>query len=293
MCDFYIESATAADGVRLRDTGARGWPPWAMEVRAADPLNEREPWTARPRASWLTVCCNWAPTSARPDVRRPHRCLALSRPVPEREPHPSRTPASQRDHRPRGWDNTPRVTRYRVAVRACGATTPRELARLIGRLAGGGRDLTSSGGGQAREGGSVTGGYEGESVSGSCGVLRGRWRRISRFVEGAPEREVVTEVEESRVQQGPWPWTCELAEMSATACVRPSRGDGSRSKSGRLDARRLTMQELPLANGPTCLRRLRKSFGEVMRNEPGGSVGLLYPGYGAVVLGRSSSERPR
>jgi hypothetical protein len=148
-CDFYIDQATAADGIPYWDTGAPGLPrlgDWAG--RPADPFNEHEPVdssAAAIAAQGLLRLGRYLADKNTAEARRYIQAgLTVARALFD-EPYLSTDPAHQGlllhsvYHRPNGWDTIPEGRKV-----PCGESSMwgdyhgRELALYLQRLAGAG-----------------------------------------------------------------------------------------------------------------------------------------------------------
>ena len=153
VCDFYIESATAADGVPYWDTGAPGLAAMGdWRSVPADPFNEREPVDSSAAAIAAQGLLRLGTYLG--EQRYVSAALTVASAL-FAAPYLSESPTHQGlllhsvYHRPRGWDNIPPGHSI-----PCGESSmwgdyhARELALLIGRLAGGGPYLTFFSGGE-------------------------------------------------------------------------------------------------------------------------------------------------
>ena len=151
-CDFYIDAATARDGIPYWDTGAPGllalgdW-----RSRAADPFNDHEPVDSSAAAIAAQGLLRLAQVMAARgrDGTRYHAAGLRVLEVLLDEPYLSTVPTHQGlllhaiYHRPNGWDHVPEGARIpRGESCMWGDYHLRELALYVQRLAKGGPYLT-------------------------------------------------------------------------------------------------------------------------------------------------------
>ena len=156
--DFYIDAATAADGVPYWDTGAPGLAALGdWQARAADPFNEHEPVdssAAAIAAQGLIRLGRALDGRGEQGARYTQAGLdVLATLVDETGPYISADPAHHGlllhsvYHRPNGWDHVPAGSRIpRGESSQWGDYHLREAALLVRRLAKGERYLTFYGG---------------------------------------------------------------------------------------------------------------------------------------------------
>jgi len=146
-CDFYIDSATAADGVPYWDTGAPGLAALGdWQQRPSDPFNDREPVDSSAAAIAVQglLRLGRALKARQEDGSRYEQAglAALETLIDERGPYLSADPGHQGlllhsvYHRPNGWDHVPAGSRIpRGEATQWGDYHLREAALLVRRLA--------------------------------------------------------------------------------------------------------------------------------------------------------------
>ena len=151
-CDFYIDAATASDGIPYWDTGAPGLPALGeWWNRPADPFNDHEPVdssAAAIAAQGLLRLGRSLSARKQTGARYEQAGLAVLRTLID-EPYSSKSPAHQGlllhsvYHRPNGWDHVPAGSRIpRGESSQWGDYHLREAALLVRRLARGEPYLT-------------------------------------------------------------------------------------------------------------------------------------------------------
>lgn len=156
-CDFYIDAATAADGIPYWDTGAPGLSALAdWRARPADPFNEHEPVDSSAAAiasQGLLRLAHLFEDRREEGSRYGQAGLrALATLLDDRGPYLSKDAAHQGlllhsvYHRPNGWDHVPAGSRIpRGESSQWGDYHLREAALLVRRLARGEPYLTFCG----------------------------------------------------------------------------------------------------------------------------------------------------
>jgi unsaturated chondroitin disaccharide hydrolase len=146
-CDFYIDSAAAADGVPYWDTGAPGLAALGeWQQRASDPFNDREPVdsSAAAIAAQGLLRLGRALNARQEDGARYEQAglATLETLIDERGPYLSTDPSHQGlllhsvYHRPNGWDHVPAGSRIpRGEATQWGDYHLREAALLVRRMA--------------------------------------------------------------------------------------------------------------------------------------------------------------
>jgi unsaturated chondroitin disaccharide hydrolase len=152
VCDFYIEAATAADGVPYWDTGAPGLASLGdWRSKCADPFNEHEPVdssAAAIAAQGLLRLGNYLGEQSYVNAGLTVAWTLFEAPYLSESPRHQGLLLHSVYHRPKGWDNVPPGHSI-----PCGESSmwgdyhARELAVLIGRLADGAPYLTFFSGG--------------------------------------------------------------------------------------------------------------------------------------------------
>jgi hypothetical protein len=159
--DFYIDQATAADGIPYWDTGAPGLSALGdWRGRPADPFNDHEPVDSSAAAIAAQGLLRLARVLGdHPDAARYEQAglLTLETLLRDDGPYVSRDPAHEGlllhsvYHRPNGWDHVPPGSRIpRGESSQWGDYHLREAALYVKRIATGAPYLSFFGGGWAR-----------------------------------------------------------------------------------------------------------------------------------------------